>query len=603
MRQFWKDLSMKWKFILSFILILLLTMGGLFVGVNSILERGFGREHEQQGENVLRLFENSLHIFGEELERTLPLLQQNEALLTSAYLALSLHQDEKLSALIKELLTTLSCDIIEVMGFDGVPLVHHYSREELNISIAPASKPAESDTPESQKFDIFVRKDRIFLRAFAPLSYQSIPIGNIAIGIAIDDSLAQRITLITGGELVVFKDDTVIAASSETFLSALQTLNSQTLLSVAEKPQGNLEADGAAFTLILTPFTDSQGQMIGTIVIGIPKTRLLTLQQQTRTAIWQILGGMLLLSVVLALVITRSLTQPLARAMHISRALSAGDLTQNIQIESHDEVGNLLENMSKTLHSLHQIVIRIQKTAKSVASQSRQMHLKTQEMSRKAMTQAAAAEEVSSSMEEMSANIKQNAENAAHTEKLALASAVKAQKSREVVIKTAVAMRAIVKKVTVIDDIARQTRLLSLNATIEAARAQEYGKGFAVVAEEVRALSEHSRTAATEITQLANTSVTTAEHAGEMLQELEPDIHMTAELVREISAASNEQHAATKQINQAVQQLDQIIQETSATSEEMTATMEEFVRQAEQFQEAITFFKTDETDGLDGETA
>jgi methyl-accepting chemotaxis protein len=181
------------------------------------------------------------------------------------------------------------------------------------------------------------------------------------------------------------------------------------------------------------------------------------------------------------------------------------------------------------------------------------------------------------------------------TEKIAVKAAADAQDGGVAVAETVNAMQEIAKKISIIEDIARQTRLLSLNATIEAARAQEHGRGFAVVASEVRSLAERSQVAAEEINQLASSSVDIAGKAGEMLKKLVPDIQKTAELVQEISAASGEQNSGAGQINRAIQQLDQVIQQNAATSEEMASTAEELASQAEMLQNTIEFFKVDET--------
>jgi methyl-accepting chemotaxis protein len=154
-------------------------------------------------------------------------------------------------------------------------------------------------------------------------------------------------------------------------------------------------------------------------------------------------------------------------------------------------------------------------------------------------------------------------------------------------------MQTIADKITVVQEIARQTDLLALNAAVEAARAGEHGRGFAVVASEVRKLAERSQTAAAEISTLSSQTVKTARDAGSMLRELVPEIRRTAELVEEISSACREQDIGGEQINQAIQQLDKVTQQNASASEEMSATSEELAAQAEQLQASIAYFRVD----------
>jgi methyl-accepting chemotaxis protein len=197
-------------------------------------------------------------------------------------------------------------------------------------------------------------------------------------------------------------------------------------------------------------------------------------------------------------------------------------------------------------------------------------------------------------MEQMSANIRQNADNALQTEKIAVKSAADTLEGGKAVEQTVAAMKEIASKINIVGEIARQTNLLALNAAIEAARAGEHGKGFAVVASEVRKLAERSQVAAQEIGRLSVTSVDVAERAGEMLQQIVPDIQRTASLVQEISASSKEQDAGAEQINKAIQQLDQVIQQNAGTAEEMSSTAEELSSQAEQLQSVVSFFKVEQ---------
>jgi methyl-accepting chemotaxis protein len=179
------------------------------------------------------------------------------------------------------------------------------------------------------------------------------------------------------------------------------------------------------------------------------------------------------------------------------------------------------------------------------------------------------------------------------TDKIASTAADDAKSGGEAVVRTVEAMKKVAEKINIIEEIARKTDLLALNAAVEAARAGEHGKGFAVVASEVRKLAERSQTAAAEISRLTVEGVKTAEGAGQLLNKLVPDIRKTAELVREISAASSEQSSAAAQVNKAMQQLDQVIQQNATASGEMASTSDELASQAESLQASIRFFKLD----------
>jgi methyl-accepting chemotaxis protein len=157
------------------------------------------------------------------------------------------------------------------------------------------------------------------------------------------------------------------------------------------------------------------------------------------------------------------------------------------------------------------------------------------------------------------------------------------------------AMQTIAQKITIVQEIARQTDLLALNAAVEAARAGEHGRGFAVVASEVRKLAERSQAAAAEIGTLSTDTVKAAREAGDMLGRLVPDIKRTAALVEEITAACREQDVGSGQINQAIQQLDKVTQQNASASEQVSATSEELATQADKLQATISYFRIDET--------
>ena len=323
------------------------------------------------------------------------------------------------------------------------------------------------------------------------------------------------------------------------------------------------------------------------------------LKQELLRETFELGGVMLVLDCALVLALSVALKRMLLRPIHQlltnADAIAAGDLNRQIVLRQQDEIGDLAQAFRSMTEKLRYVVQEIRLASNKVASGSQAMSAGADHMSQGAASQAASAEEASSSMEQMAANIRQNADNALQTEKIALRASEDARLSGIAVADAVVAMQSISQKIAIIDDISRQTRLLSLNATIEAARAQAHGKGFGVVAAEVRSLAERSQAAATEIVSLVTSSVDLAENAGERLTKLVPDIQKNAELVQEISAATSEQASGTAQINRAIQQLDAVTQQNSASSQELSVTAEELATQAEILQQAIAFFQAGST--------
>ncbi len=293
----------------------------------------------------------------------------------------------------------------------------------------------------------------------------------------------------------------------------------------------------------------------------------------------------------IAFFISFHISKSLEMARDLTNAMAEGDLRKRVRVDSNDEIGDLADNMNIMAERLKEIMVRVRTASDNLSTGSQELNLSSQQISQGASEQAASSEEVSASMEQMVSNIRQNADNANETEKIALKAAEDGRKSRLSVAETVTAMKTIAKKISIIQEIARQIDLLALNAAVEAARAGEHGKGFAVVASEVRRLAERSKRAADEIDELSLSSVAIAEQAGEKLEKLVPDIQKTSELVQEISASSNEQSKGSEQINKAIQQLDMVTQQNSSISEEIASASEELNSQAEQLQNVISFFK------------
>lgn len=312
--------------------------------------------------------------------------------------------------------------------------------------------------------------------------------------------------------------------------------------------------------------------------------------------------SILIAGVVIALIVgfaayfvAAMISRPMIKGVTFAQTVAQGDLTAEMDLDQGDEVGMLGDALTDMVDRLKEVVGEISAASRNVAGGSQQMSSSAEEMSQGATEQASNSEEVSSSMEEMESNIRQNADNAQETEKIAQKAATDAEQGGEAVRRTVDAMKNIAEKISIIEEIARNTNLLALNAAIEAARAGEHGKGFAVVAGEVRKLAERSQQAASEISEVSSSSVEVAESAGNVLDTLVPDIKKTAELVQEINASSDEQRSGSQQISKAIAELDQVTQQNASQSEEMSSMAQELSSQADQLESTISFFKMDET--------
>lgn len=298
--------------------------------------------------------------------------------------------------------------------------------------------------------------------------------------------------------------------------------------------------------------------------------------------------------VIVMMLIRRNVSYPLAYLAQIVRKIADGNMQiQLISKVSSNEIGRLLQALKEMIGQLRAVIAGVKTVSKAVTLNSQEIHARVEEMAAGNAEQSAAAQETAASLEQMVMTIKHNSENAQHTGEVALQAAQDAQEAEMAIKETIIAMQTMAEKIANVDDIAKETNLLSLNATIEAARAGEQGKGFAVVAAEVRSLAVQSRDTALEIAALVNCSMTLIDNVSERMAHLSPAIQKTAALVQEINIASQEQYLGAEQVNRAMQQLDQITQQNAAISEQLTTIAVELQQQVEHLETAIAFFHTD----------
>jgi len=244
------------------------------------------------------------------------------------------------------------------------------------------------------------------------------------------------------------------------------------------------------------------------------------------------------------------------------------------------EVASIMDGIKTTGGTISGILAMIDNTTNKLLDSAEQLNSASAELSNSSNMQASGLEQTAAAIEEILSTINQSNENATQMAELAKKVTDSSQLGEKMAHKTSQSMthitnevNAISEAITIIDQIAFQTNILSLNAAVEAATAGEAGKGFAVVAQEVRNLASRSADAANDIKELVQNAIIKAKEGQEVSTEmingytnLNTDITSTIELIKDVAIASKEQRNAISQISDTVNDLDKVTQQNASVA-------------------------------------
>ena len=344
----------------------------------------------------------------------------------------------------------------------------------------------------------------------------------------------------------------------------------------------------------------------------------------THSRVWVgvMIGITALITIGLALLLTRSIVLPLAQSLGVAEVVASGDLTGDINISGKDEPARLLHALKSMQHNLRDTIRQISESSSQLASASEELSCVTEDATRGLHQQSLEIEQAATAVNQMTAAVEEVASNAVATSEASRESDRIAQHGREQVQQTVHSIESLAEDVTanatqvedlaqkvhgiskvldVIRSIAEQTNLLALNAAIEAARAGDAGRGFAVVADEVRALAHRTQQSTQEIEQMiggiqqgtdsavssmqqsnvrARSTLELAKAAGVALEEIASAFTLINERNLVIASASEEQAAVAREVDRNLMNIRDLAMQTSAGANQTSAASQELSRLA-----------------------
>ncbi|OLO11505.1 hypothetical protein BTW10_09020 [Chromohalobacter japonicus] len=308
--------------------------------------------------------------------------------------------------------------------------------------------------------------------------------------------------------------------------------------------------------------------------------------------------------------ITRRVVTPLNGLIEHFERIAEGRLDSPFTARGQRDVRRLFEALDGMRQRLAANVGEVRSSSQTIHRDTQRIAEDSQALSARTERQAAALEETAASMAQLTATVGRNTEHTEQAVALATTASHSAERGQEAVSQVTTTMdniharsRQVEDSVAMIDSLAFQTNLLALNASVEAARAGQHGRGFSVVATEVRRLASQSADAARDIRSLTDSARRDVEagrqrvkETGTTIGELVASVERTAQLMREIADASQEQHQGIEQIDRAIEQLERLTQGNAAMATQATHAAITLGEETTRLHASVREFVLEETD-------